>query len=65
MNILITGATGRIGTHLTRALIREGHTIRAFALPNDPNAAKIAGPHVEFVYGRLEDKEARQLPFLV
>lgn len=58
MHILITGATGRIGSCLTRALLREGHTVRAFALPNDPNAAKIAGPNVEFVYGRLADKGA-------
>lgn len=55
MLVLVTGATGRIGAHLTRALLREGHTVRAFALPNDPRAPLIAGPKVEFVYGRLED----------
>ncbi len=58
MLVLVTGATGRIGAHLTRALIRAGHTVRAFALPGDPRASSIAGPHVEFVYGRLEDVEA-------
>lgn len=58
MHILVTGATGRIGSHLTMALIREGHTIRAFALPNDPRAAIIQNDHVEFTYGRLEDPQA-------
>jgi len=58
MLVLVTGATGRIGAHLTRALLRESHTVRAFALPNDPRASLIAGPKVEFVYGRLEDVAA-------
>lgn len=58
MLVLVTGATGRIGAHLTRALLREGHTVRAFALPNDPRAPLIAGPKVEFVYGRLKDVSA-------
>lgn len=58
MNILVTGATGRIGSHLTRALIRAGHTVRAFALPGDPRVSVITDPHVEFVYGRLEDAQA-------
>ncbi|MAG35924.1 MAG: hypothetical protein CL878_06740, partial [Dehalococcoidia bacterium] len=29
MLVLVTGATGRIGSHLTRALVRAGHTVRA------------------------------------
>ena len=58
MHILVTGATGRIGSHLTKALIREGHTVRALALPDDPRAEVIAGPAVEIVYGRLEDAGA-------
>ena len=58
MLILVTGATGRIGSRLTRALIREGHTVRAFALPGDPRAELIAHESVEFVYGRIEDAGA-------
>lgn len=57
MLVLVTGAAGRIGTHLTRLLVDNGHTVRAFVLPGDPRAEQIAGPGVEFVTGRLEDPE--------
>jgi len=30
--ILITGADGFIGSHLTEALVRQGHEVRAFVL---------------------------------
>lgn len=58
MLVLVTGAAGRIGAHLTRALVREGHRVRALVLPNDARAALIAGPGVESVEGRLEDGAA-------
>ena len=34
MNLLITGADGFIGSHLTEALIRKGHKVRAFVQYN-------------------------------
>ena len=34
MKILVTGADGFIGSHLTELLIEEGHTVRAMALYN-------------------------------
>lgn len=34
MHILVTGADGFIGSHLTEALVRAGHTVRAFVLYN-------------------------------
>lgn len=37
MKILITGADGFIGSHLTEALIRQGHDVRAFVLYNSFN----------------------------
>src|SRR5262245_26592365 len=58
MLVLVTGAAGRIGAHLTRALIREGHRVRALVLPGDPRAALIAGPNAELFEGRLEDRDA-------
>jgi len=57
MRVLVTGAAGRIGAHLTRELIQMGHAVRAFALPDDPRVAAISGLGVEVVYGRVEDAE--------
>ena len=36
--ILITGADGFIGSHLTEALVRRGHNVRAFVLYNSFNS---------------------------
>ena len=36
--LLITGAEGFIGSHLTEALIRQGHSVRAFVLYNSFNS---------------------------
>ena len=35
MKILLTGATGFIGSHIARALVTAGHEIHAVVLPND------------------------------
>jgi NAD dependent epimerase/dehydratase len=37
MKILVTGADGFIGSHLTEALIRDGHDVRAFVFYNSFN----------------------------
>lgn len=34
MNVFLTGATGYIGRHLTRELLRRGHTVRALVRPS-------------------------------
>mgnify|MGYP006140877863 FL=1 len=38
MRILITGADGFIGSHLTESLVRAGHNVRAFVLYNSFNS---------------------------
>jgi UDP-glucose 4-epimerase len=58
MKVLVTGAAGRMGAHLTRLLTSKGHAVRAYVLPGDPNNQSIEGPGVEIVPGRLEDAAA-------
>ncbi len=58
VKVLVTGAAGRMGAHLTALLTARGHEVRAFVLPNDPNNQQIEGPGVEVVPGRLEDQDA-------
>src|SRR3989338_1276930 len=36
-NVLVTGADGFIGSHLTEALVRKGHQVRAFVQYNSRN----------------------------
>jgi UDP-glucose 4-epimerase len=56
MTVLVTGAAGRIGRHVTRRLLEQGRTVRALAIPDDPGRAWLdAQPGVEVVVGRLED----------
>jgi dTDP-glucose 4,6-dehydratase len=38
LRILITGADGFIGSHLTEALVRQGHNVRAFVFYNSFNS---------------------------
>ena len=37
-SVLVTGADGFIGSHLTEALVRQGHNVRAFVLYNSFNS---------------------------
>ncbi len=60
MKILITGAAGRIGTHLTRYALEAGHEVRAFVLSGDPRAESIRLSGVEMVEGDLRDRDALQ-----
>ncbi len=36
MRVLLTGASGFIGSHVLRALIHHGHSVAALAIPGDP-----------------------------
>ena len=38
MKVLVTGADGFIGSHLTESLVRQGHDVRAFVLYNSFNS---------------------------
>jgi len=58
MLVLVTGATGRIGAHLTQQLIGAGHTVRALAMPGDPRVPVIERPGIEVIIGHLQDAAA-------
>lgn len=54
MKILITGADGFIGSHLTEALVRGGHDVRAFVLYNSFNSWGWLDHCAEDVKGKFE-----------
>jgi 2-alkyl-3-oxoalkanoate reductase len=56
--VLITGATGFLGSHLVERNLGAGRAVRIFALPGDPKAAGFAARGVEVVSGDIRDERA-------
>jgi dTDP-glucose 4,6-dehydratase len=54
MKVLVTGADGFIGSHLTEALVREGYDVRAFVLYNSFNSWGWLDQCAPDVRGRFE-----------
>lgn len=55
--ILVTGATGYIGSRLLKQLQSDGHKVKALVLQNDPLISSINGINCEIVYGDITKKE--------
>ena len=53
--ILVTGATGFIGRHLTQALLEKNYNVRVF-VRNEEKARKMFGDKVEYAVGDFEDE---------
>jgi dihydroflavonol-4-reductase len=53
MKALVTGATGLIGSHIVRALIAEGHDVRALVRAGS-NRAALKDLPVEFIVGNMQ-----------
>jgi len=59
MEVLITGAGGRIGSQLAAILVEEGHTVRGLGLPHDPGLIRIAEKvGVDAYFGDLTEPES-------
>lgn len=59
MDVLITGAGGRIGSHLARVLRAEGHEVRGLGLAGDEGLATLAAQIDISVYeGNLTDPDS-------
>lgn len=56
-NVLITGATGFVGTHLVNANLAAGNVVRALVLPNDPALPQLENKKVEVVFGDIRNYE--------
>ncbi len=56
MNVLITGASGFIGSFLTEELIKQGHTVYALVMSKDP-LRWIADLDVKCIFGDLRKPE--------
>lgn len=51
-HVLITGVTGRVGSHLARLLLKQGVKVRGLVMPNDPLLSQVPG-NVEIICGDL------------
>jgi len=58
MNALVTGGAGFIGSHLTAALLANGHTVSVFDNLSTGKQVNLAGLRVNFIKGELTDLEA-------
>ncbi|MDW7656197.1 MAG: NAD(P)-dependent oxidoreductase [Bacillota bacterium] len=56
--VLVTGATGRIGANLIKALTGKGYDLIAFAMKTDPQLVKLNNYDCEIAYGDLLDEES-------
>jgi dihydroflavonol-4-reductase len=55
--VLITGATGFIGNHVTRLCLEKGDQVRVMVMPGE-DRSPLAGMDVEFVEGNLLDTDS-------
>ena len=57
MRVLVTGATGFLGSHVAEQLTRDGHTVRALVRKSSKRDFLERLPNVELAYGSVEEAE--------
>jgi nucleoside-diphosphate-sugar epimerase len=57
MNVLITGATGYIGSHIVRRLAKEGHFCRCLVRGNSGKGLLVDYPNVELFQGDISKED--------
>ena len=57
MKVLVTGATGFVGSHVTDRLIASGHQVRALARKSS-SMKWLEGKHVDIAFGHLLDPDS-------
>jgi nucleoside-diphosphate-sugar epimerase len=57
MKVMLTGATGFIGTHLVRRLVEEGHTVRTL-VRNSSKLTHLRELPVDVTWGDIRDKSS-------
>ena len=58
--VLVTGATGRLGANVVKALVERGDEVRCMLMPEDPLTKKLDGMDVEIAEADLRDTERVQ-----
>lgn len=57
-NVLITGASGFIGSHLSIANLKQGNHVRGLVLANDPKISELERMGVETTIGDMRDRDS-------
>ena len=70
MRVIITGATGFIGSNLARAFLARGDEVYAFVRPDSPRLERFPGirsflqwPAIWHMCGRLSPRSGEAMPF--